>query len=126
VYGALVEVLVILDCPIFRYIVFACLGAFVPLISSICIVFCTLVAIRAVIPIGVELLAVSCLGSNGVIYLLGVGVAVCLDFLVGSVAAILALTSYVSIPTAFGAGGSLCLVFFEVVIGCVNGYFFCS
>ena len=50
----------------------------------------------------------------------------CFDFYLGSVATTLALTSFVSVPTDFGAGGSLCLVFFEVVIGCVNGYFFCS
>ena len=117
------EVLAIFGRPAFGYIVVACLGAFVPLISSVCIVFCTLVAIRAVVPIGVALLAVSCLGSNGVIYLLGVGVALCSDFYLGSVATTLALTSFVSFPTDFGAGGSLCLVFFEVVIE--SGNYFC-
>ena len=70
----------------------------------------------------------TCLGTSRINFCVqfAVGVPLCFDFYLGSVAATHALAGYVSIPTDFGAGGSLCLVFFEVVIGCVNGYFFCS
>ena len=78
-YGTLMEVFVVFGCPNVRHNVVACCVAFIPLVGCIFIILCAFPAKRAIVPIGVALLAVSCCCSDGIIHILVIIVTGCAD-----------------------------------------------
>ena len=73
-YGALVEVLAVFDCPLFGHSVVACNAARIVLIGCVCIILCALVAFGAIVPINIILLAIVCRRLKLVSYRISVGV----------------------------------------------------